>query len=67
MKTKNSFIWERNFSAIGAIEIPAGAPVQWHERNKCFYVDPDFFEKDSILRHDAIHYGCQVSKDNITE
>lgn len=65
MRVKTSFQWHRNFSAGGPVKVEAGAPVEWHVKNKCFYVKPNYFEPDSILRHDAVHYGCRVRPDNV--
>lgn len=67
MKTKCSITWERNFSAGGPMEIPAGAPVTWHAKNKAYYVLPAFFEPNKILVHDATHYGCHVAPDIVIE
>lgn len=64
MKTKEAFSWERVFSAGGSIEVPAGAPVEYHAGNKTYYVQPRFFNS-IILQHDAIHYGCRVDPSNI--
>ena len=66
MKTKAAFTWPRGFSSTGPLEVPAGAPVEWHEANKCFYVKPSFFE-GAILQHDAEHYGCRVDADNVIQ
>jgi len=66
MKTKHDFEWHRPYSAIPeSIIIPAGAPV--HKKDNTFFVDPSFFAFSSIERHDAIHYGCCVSPDNVEE
>ena len=64
MKTIRPITWVRNFSAGGPIEIPAGAPVEWHDKNKCYFIDPNYFESP-IERHDAVHYGCRVESDNV--
>ena len=66
MKVKNAFKWGRSYSAIpGPIDIPAGAPVEWNEKNKCFYVIPSYFDGNGILKHDAVHYWCRVEPDNV--
>jgi hypothetical protein len=66
LKVKNAFEWHRPYSAIpGPITIPAGAPVEWNEKNKWFYVKPSFF--NGIVRHDAIYYGCRVDNNNVEE
>lgn len=66
MTVKNAFQWIRNFSAGGPIDIPAGAPVEWHAENKAYYVQPAFFS-GAIERHDAVHYGCRVEPDNVNQ
>jgi len=74
--TKAAFKWVRTFSCAGSgtVEIPAGAPVEWNSNNQCYYVSPVFFNPvgkghtaQNILEHDAIHYGCHVSPDNILD
>jgi len=62
MKTKRAITWLRTSSA--SIEVPAGAPVEYSIKNNNFYIRPAFFE-DAILRHDAMHYGCNVEPDNV--
>jgi len=64
MKTIRPITWTRTFSAGGPIEIPAGAPVEWHPKNKCYYIAPRYFS-GSIEHHDAVHYGCRVEPDNV--
>jgi hypothetical protein len=64
--TKHAITWERNFSATGAVVVPAGAPVEFIERDNQYFVQPSFFD-DKILRHDAAHYGCRVDPDNVIE
>jgi hypothetical protein len=65
MKTKHTLTWERIFSAAGPVEVPAGAPVEWNEKNKTYYVQPAFFQSNSIMVHDATHYGCRVALNNV--
>jgi hypothetical protein len=70
MKVKKAFVWHRNFSSIETVDVPAGAPVHWHEENKCHYVTASFFHVPgtqgvSITEHDAIYYGCRVAPDNV--
>jgi hypothetical protein len=68
MKVKNDFKWVRVFSADPLpVNIPAGAPVEYHKANNCFYVCPSFFKDDVILKHDAAYYGCRVPSDNVEE
>jgi hypothetical protein len=72
MKVKSAFVWHRNFSSIETVDVPAGAPVHWHEENKFHYVTASFFHVPgtqgvSITEHDAIHYGCRVAPDNVEE
>ena len=70
MVVKNSFIWHRSFSALNdEIKIPSGAPVEYHRKNKSYYVSPSFFtiQKMYIEAHDATYYGCSVPENNITE
>jgi hypothetical protein len=43
MKTKKPFVWKRGFSPTGPVTVPAGAPVEWHSKNQCHYVKPEFF------------------------
>jgi len=65
MKVKNAFHWTRSCSCVpGGIDISAGAPVELHKGT--YYVSPSHFS-DSIVRHDAIHYGCIVMPDNVEE
>lgn len=65
MTVKTSFKWRRPCSCIPwPIEIPAGAPVE--KRNGLYWVKPYHFS-DMIVRHDAVHYGCLVSPDNVQE
>ena len=66
METKHAMVWERKFSATGHVIVPAGAPVEFSEMNNQHYIRPSFFD-DKILRHDAVHYGCRVKPDNVTE
>lgn len=66
MVTIHPITWERQFSATGAVVVPAGAPVEFIKENSQHYVKPSFFD-DKILRHDAAHYGCRVDPDNVTE
>jgi hypothetical protein len=66
MKVKKAFVWYRGFSSIATVDVPAGAPVEWNEKNKCHYVIPSFFP-GVITQHDAIHYGCRVAPDNVEE
>jgi hypothetical protein len=66
MKVQYAFKWIRNFSADpDPIEIPAGAPVEYSFKNKQHYIKPEFFKANSILYHDATHYGCRVDEDNV--
>ena len=66
MVTKYAIVWERKFSATGRVIVPAGAPVEFSEKNNQHYVQPSFFD-DKVLRHDAVHYGCRVDPDNVME
>ena len=65
MKVKTAFRWIRVFSAGPAVEVPAGAPVEWDPKNKQHFVVPSFFS--GILRSDADIYGCRVNVDNVEE
>jgi pyruvate formate-lyase activating enzyme-like uncharacterized protein len=74
MKVKNNFTWHRGFSAVpDGIEIKAGAPVEWNEKNKCYYVCPSYFKPvvvhgksfKSIEQDDAEYYGCRVDSKNV--
>ena len=64
MRVKEAFVWHRSFSADDKMDIPAGAPVEWSEKNRCYYVVPSFFQGE-ITRHDATHYGCRVEENNV--
>ena len=65
LKTKESFTWERAYSSLGSVEVDAGAPVEWNEKNQCYYVKPEHFG-NGIVQHDAVHYGCRVDRFNVT-
>jgi hypothetical protein len=66
MRVKKAFLWKRTFACIpDAVPIPAGVVVDWHNRNKCYYVRPQFFINDGIVLHDATYYGCRVAPDNV--
>jgi len=69
MKTKEAFTWVRSCSCLppehAKVEIPAGAPVHYNEKNDAYYVDASFFKDDSIVQHDATYYGCNVEKTNV--
>jgi hypothetical protein len=81
LRVKNAFLWDRIFSAGSPILISAGAPVERHEKNKCFYVKPEHFATVYIYKkrgswrpfkfdggiefHDATYYGCRVAPDNV--
>jgi hypothetical protein len=67
-RVKTGFEWHRSFSCIpGPVPVAAGAPVQWHEENKTYYVDPRYFaaEGRTIEALDASSYGCAVARDNV--
>jgi hypothetical protein len=66
MRTKEPMIWDRVFAADDAMEIPAGTPVEWHEKNKAYYVKPEFFADKDVLPQDAIYLGCKVASNNVT-
>ncbi len=69
MKTKEAFTWARSCSCLppehAKVEIPAGAPVHYNKQNDAYYVDASFFKEDSIVRHDATYYGCNVKPENV--
>jgi len=65
MKVKTAFKWVRSFSPGPAVEVPAGAPVEWNSKNRQHYVVPSFFP--GVLRNDADFYGCRVQADNVEE
>jgi hypothetical protein len=65
MKVKRAFKWVRVFSTDPEpVDIPAGAPVEYRG---IFYVKPEFFADNAILKHDATFYGCRVDSDNVEE
>lgn len=62
---KESFGWNRNFSAFNdTITIEAGAPVELNSNGE-FYVKPEYFANDDILKHDADTHGCIVDPNNV--
>jgi hypothetical protein len=54
----------RNKKAVFC-RIPAGAPVEYSDNNKCYYVRPSNFT--GILKHDATYHGCRVASDNVVD
>ena len=71
MRTKRAFVWTRTCSCLPPeftkVIIPSGAPVQYNEDNKAYYIEPGFFKNDAIVLHDATYYGCRVDPDNVEE
>lgn len=48
-----------------SVTIPSGAPVQWHEENRCYYVNPSHFADNGFVKHDATYYGVKVKSENV--
>lgn len=47
-----------------SVDVPAGAPCEWHNANQEWYVSPAYFT-NGFIRHDATHYGIRVAANNI--
>ena len=47
------------------ITVPSGTACEWNTKCQCYFVKPKFFAKNSMARHDAVHYGCRVETNNI--
>lgn len=62
--TKRDIQWNRSFSAFNdVITFPAGSKVE--EVNGIYWIDWRQKGFRTILKHDLIHYGCQVEFDNV--
>ena len=66
LKVKNSFQWERSYSAIPyPVEIPEGAPVQ-EDATGTYWLDPSYFQGKPIEQTDATYYGCRIDPANVS-
>jgi hypothetical protein len=66
MRVKSAFTHDFGPGALNlTVDVPAGAPVDWHSANACWYVRPSCLP--SYARHDAEYRGIRVEADNLEE
>jgi hypothetical protein len=68
MQTKRELSFSRPYSSvptsISTITVRAGAPVEFIKKR--YWIKPNYFGKNLMLKHDATYYGFEVQKEDVT-